>query len=75
MKETLLFIGSWLGVMALIGCALLITKKLADFVSKKRAKTDKSDFPGSEFRNPYYISPEEANAIKEQTEKFNKNSD
>ncbi len=76
MPQILTVAGVWLGIMALIGIALLLTKKIADFITAARNKNPKSqNISGGEFRNPYYISEEEAAAIKEQTERFNKNSD
>ena len=72
MIEILSVAGIWVGIMALIGIALLLTKRIADFIGKNRSKTPKTPDQISPLRNPYYISPEEAAAIKEQTEKANK---
>lgn len=64
----------WLLVMALIGVALLCTKKFADWITAARAKTDEKSgkkagqTPTDEFRNPFYISEKELSAVKEQTE-------
>jgi hypothetical protein len=72
--KILIVAGSWIGVMALIGVALLCTKKIADWISAARAKTDekraekKCAPPADEFRNPFYISEKELSAVKEQTE-------
>ena len=74
MTEILSTAGMWLLVMALIGVALLLTKKIADWITAARAKTDEKrankseSAPVDEFRNPFYISEKELSAVKEQTE-------
>ena len=74
MTEILLMAGGWIAVMALIGAALLLTKKIADWITAARAKTDEKRAnksgaaPVDEFRNPFYISEKELSAVKEQTE-------
>ena len=69
MIEILSALGIWVGIMTLIGIALLLTKRIADFIGKNRSENPKTPDQISPLRNPYYISPEEAAAIKEQTEK------
>lgn len=73
MKEFLITCGLWLLVMALIGIALLLTKKIADVITSARSRSDKKDTPqaGGEFRNPYYVSESEIADFKKQTEEFN----
>jgi hypothetical protein len=73
LKEYLILAGYWLLIMALIGGALLVTKKLAELINRGRRKTEekRDTAPGGEFRNPYFVSEEEIEGYKRQTEEYN----
>lgn len=76
MKEILFSAGYWLLIMALIGLALLLTKRIADYITASHQKTEQKQGkkPGGDFRNPYFVSEEEMAEYKRQTDAYNKGS-
>lgn len=85
LSQYLSFIVTWLGLMAIIGVALLITQKFRKKDEEKSvdAKQYAEDFEANlqektaekpikkEFRNPFYLSEDEKNETKRQTEEQN----
>ena len=83
--QYLSFVAVWVGLMALIGIALWITQRFRkkedtetvdpkqyaeDFEAQLHETTPEKPIK-KEFRNPFYLSEDEKNEIKQQTEEQN----
>ncbi len=82
LMQYLSFAACWIGIMALIGLSLLLTQKFrkkddettvspekyAEEFEKELQETTPEKPIKKQFRNPFYLSPDEIRETKEETE-------
>lgn len=82
LEQYIAFAASWIGIMALIGIALWLTgkfrkkdeetivdpKEYAENFEKELNETTPEKPIKKQFRNPFFLSPDEVRETKEQTE-------